>query len=121
MPLLRNLLKLGFEVAYLRPNYRLTSPRVFPRPLAPEQALALVDGWLTRPTVARLAPGDEHWRVMRDLLAESGNAGNLTTDADLAALAIEHGAELCSTDGDFARFRRLRWTIPLVEATEPPS
>lgn len=93
----------------------VTSARVYPQPLTPDQALAVVDGWLARPAVVRLAPGDEHWRILRDLLVESGTAGNLTTDAHLAALAIEHGAELCSTDGDFARFRRLRWVNPLVE------
>jgi predicted nucleic acid-binding protein len=65
----------------------------------------VIDGWLARPQVVPLAPGDEHWRILRSLLTESGTAGNLTTDAHLAALAIEHGAELCSTDGDFARFR----------------
>ena len=92
-----------------------TSPRVFPQPLAPHQATAVVDGWLARPAVVTLAPGDEHWRILRDLLAGSGAAGNLTTDAHLAALAIEHGAELCSTDGDFARFRQLRWVNPLAE------
>jgi hypothetical protein len=91
-----------------------TSPRVFPRPLAPDQAVAAVDGWLAQPAVVTVAPGAEHWRVLRNLLTESGTAGNLTTDAHLAALAIEHGAELCSTDGDFARFRRLRWLNPLA-------
>jgi uncharacterized protein len=93
----------------------VTSARVYPQPLTPDQALAVVDGWLARRSVVRLAPGDEHWRILRDLLVESGTAGNLTTDAHLAALAIEHGAELCSTDGDFARFRRLRWVNPLAE------
>lgn len=92
-----------------------TSARVFPQPLAPAQAVAIVDRWLARPPVMTLAPGDEHWRILRDLLAGSGTAGNLTTDAHLAALAIEHGAELCSTDGDFARFRQLRWMNPLAE------
>jgi toxin-antitoxin system PIN domain toxin len=90
-----------------------TNPRVFPRPLSPEQALSVVDGWLTRPCVRILDPGPEHWRVFRGLLAESGLAGNLTTDAHLAAIAIEHGAELVSTDTDFARFPGLRWIDPL--------
>lgn len=91
-----------------------TSARVFPHPLEPQQAIELVDGWLARPQVVALSPGDEHWQVFKDLLTESGTAGNLTTDAHLAALAIEHGAELCSTDGDFARFRRLRWVNPVT-------
>lgn len=90
-----------------------TSARVFPKPLAPSQAFAVVDGWLARPVVRMLSPGDDHWRIVRDLLLASGTAGNLTTDAHLAALAIEHGAELCSTDGDFGRFARLRWVNPL--------
>lgn len=92
-----------------------TSARVFPQPLPPDQALAVVDGWLARPLVVALAPGEEHWRILRDLLTRSGTAGNLTTDAHLAALAIEHAAELCSTDGDFARFPQLRWMNPLAE------
>lgn len=92
-----------------------TSARVFPQPLEPEQALELVDGWLAQPSLVTLLPGEEHWRTLRNLLSESGTAGNLTTDAHLAALAIEHGAELCSTDTDFARFPRLRWMNPLTE------
>lgn len=92
-----------------------TSSRVFPEPLPPVQALAVVDGWLARPAVMQLAPGDGHWHILRELLAESGTAGNLTTDAHLAALAIEHGAELCSSDADFGRFRRLRWVNPLAD------
>ena len=91
-----------------------TSARVFPQPLTPEQALEVVDGWLARTGVVALVPGEEHWRIVRGLLTQSGTAGNLTTDAHLAALAIEHGAELCSTDGDFARFRHLRWMNPLA-------
>jgi predicted nucleic acid-binding protein len=59
--------------------------------------------------VVSLNPGDEHWTVHARLPADAGSAGNLTTDAHLAALAIEHGAELYSTDTDFARFPHLRW------------
>jgi predicted nucleic acid-binding protein len=51
---------------------------------------------------------------MRDLIAPLGTGGNLTSDAHLAALAIEHGAELCSTDNNFARFNRLRWRNPMT-------
>lgn len=92
-----------------------TNPRVFAAPLEPTQALELVGGWLVRPTVEPLDPGDEHWKVLSDLLSEAGTAGNLTTDAHLAALAIENGAELHSTDTDFARFGRLRWVNLLQE------
>lgn len=90
-----------------------TSARVFPRPLDALQAVALVESWLEQPSVIAVHPGDEHWPILRGLLADAGTAGNLTTDAHLAALAIEHGAELCSTDSDFARFPKLRWTNPI--------
>lgn len=92
-----------------------TSPRVFPSPLGPEQALRVVDGWVERPTLETIGPGGEHWPVLRGLLLDAGTAGNLTTDAHLAALAIDHGAELCSTDTDFARFQGLRWVNLLAE------
>jgi toxin-antitoxin system PIN domain toxin len=91
-----------------------TSRQVFPSPIAVDQALAVVDGWLSQPPVVTLNPGDEHWTVLTRLLTDAGSAGNLTTDAHLAALAIEHGAELCSTDTDFARFPHLRWVNPLA-------
>jgi toxin-antitoxin system PIN domain toxin len=90
-----------------------TSPRVLERPLSVDDALRTVDAWLSQPSVSPLEPGEGHWSILRDLLLEAGSAGNLTTDAHLAALAIEHGAELCSTDTDFARFKRLRWVNPL--------
>ena len=90
-----------------------TSPRVFEHPLSVDDALRTVDAWLSQASVSALEPGEGHWSILRDLLVEAGAAGNLTSDAHLAALAIEHGAELCSTDADFARFKRLRWTNPL--------
>ena len=90
-----------------------TSPRVFEHPLSGEDALRTVDAWLSQPSVSPLEPGDGHWGILRELLLDAGTAGNLTTDAHLAALAIEHGAELCSTDADFARFKRLLRTNPL--------
>ena len=76
-------------------------------------ALDLVDGWLAQPCVTVVHPTSRHAPVLRQLLEPLGTAGNLTTDAHLAALAIEHGAELCSTDMDFSRFVGLRWTNPL--------
>jgi toxin-antitoxin system PIN domain toxin len=93
-----------------------TNPRIVERALTPAQAMDIVSGWLSRPCVRVLNPSDRHWAVLRDLLADSGTAGNLTTDAHLAALAIENGCELCSSDGDFARFKRLRWRNPLVKS-----
>jgi len=96
-----------------------TSARVFPAPLSADQALELVDGWLGRPCATVVHPTDRHARVLRDLLIPLGAAGNLTTDAHLAALAIEHGAELHSTDPDFGRFPGLRWRDPIGDAGRP--
>jgi toxin-antitoxin system PIN domain toxin len=91
-----------------------TSARVFARPIRSEQALAIIDDWFARPAVVPLSPTERHWTVLRDLLSEAGTAGNVTTDAHLTALAIENGAELCSTDADFERFKTLRWRNPLA-------
>jgi hypothetical protein len=90
-----------------------TSGRVLPQPLTARQALDVIDSWLAQPVVRMVQSGEEHWRVLKDLLLTSGTAGNLTTDAHLAALAIENGCTLCSTDTDFARFDRLKWVNPL--------
>ena len=92
----------------------VTNRRILAKPLTIEQAIEVVDGWLAQSSVVTLDPGDEHWSIMRDLLRDVGSAGNLTTDSHLAALAIENGAEFCSTDSDFARFAKLRWTNPIA-------
>jgi toxin-antitoxin system PIN domain toxin len=91
-----------------------TNPRVFARPLAVDDALAAVDEWLAQPCAVVIHPGSRHTALLREMLLPFGTAGNLTTDAHLAALAIEHGAELHSADPDFARFSGLRWTNPLA-------
>jgi toxin-antitoxin system PIN domain toxin len=90
-----------------------TNRHVLPMPLTPEQAIAVVDSWFTQPSVVALGPMDSHWPKLREYLLASGTAGNLTTDAHLATLAVEHDAELCSTDGDFSRFAGLRLINPL--------
>ncbi len=91
----------------------VTNARVFTHALTSDQALSVVDGWLARPNVVALEPGPEHWSILRDLMRESGTAGSLVSDAHLAALAIERGAELCSADADFGRYARLRWVDPV--------
>jgi uncharacterized protein len=91
-----------------------TSGRVLTRPLSPEQAVEIVDGWLSQPCVRILQAGPDHWRILKELVAELGTGGNLTTDAHLASLAIETGSTLCSTDTDFQRFRRVKWSNPLA-------
>jgi len=90
-----------------------TNPAIFERPLEPSEALDYIDAWLDRPCATTVAPTVHHATLLRRLLAPLGAAGNLTSDAHLAALAIEHGAELCSSDTDFARFEGLRWRDPL--------
>ena len=91
-----------------------TSPRIFDRPLSADRASAIVDEWLSHPNVEVLVPGNRHWSILRGLLHEAGTAGNLSSDAHLAALAIEHQAELHSADADFQRFRGVRCVNPLV-------
>jgi uncharacterized protein len=90
-----------------------THAAVFEQPLEVTDALDLIDGWLAQPCVTTVAPTDRHSAVLRELLTPLGSAGNLTTDAHLAALAIEHGALLYSCDADFSRFTGLRWANPL--------
>jgi toxin-antitoxin system PIN domain toxin len=92
-----------------------TNPAIFGHPLTPEEALDLVDSWLELPVVTIVDPTPRHAAVLRELFAQTGTAGNLTSDAHLAALAIEHGATLCSCDNDFSRFAGLRWVDPLRE------
>jgi predicted nucleic acid-binding protein len=77
------------------------------------QALDLVDGWLAQPNAVIVHPGRRHASIVRELLEATGSGGNLTTDAHLAALAIEHGAEIQTADSDFHRFAGLRWSNPL--------
>lgn len=98
-------------LAFLRIS---TNPKIFPKPLEPIVALRIVDEWLALPSVQILEPTERHWGILKDLLASSGTAGNLTSDAHLAAFAIEHGAVLCSADTDFRRFAKLRWQNPIA-------
>jgi len=81
-----------------------TRPGLFPRPLSTTEAISKVDTWLAQPPVVLLTPGSRHWETLRDLVSVAGTAGNLTTDAHLASLAIEYRAELSSADQDFSRF-----------------
>jgi toxin-antitoxin system PIN domain toxin len=89
-----------------------TNAVVMPRPLDAEAAIARVDAWLATGVVRVLREKDEHWEILRSLLGSLGCAGNVTTDAHLAALAISHGAVLVSFDNDFSRFPSLRWESP---------
>ncbi len=91
-----------------------TNPRVFEHPLSLEQALARVQSWLDQPCTRVVRPTERHWTVFKQVLTDGQAVANLVTDAHLAALAIEHGCELASTDSDFARFPKLKWRNPLA-------
>lgn len=90
-----------------------TNRKIVSRPWTASEALDVVDSWLQFSHVQMIEPTPRHWKVFGELLRRVGVAGNLTTDAHLAALAIEHGCMLYSTDADFARFPGLRWKNPL--------
>ncbi len=93
---------------------RLTTHRsVLTSPMSPAVALGHARGWFAQPNVERLEPGPHHFDVFDRMLTAVGAAGNLTTDAHLAALAIEHQCELHTNDNDFARFPDVRWRNPL--------
>jgi hypothetical protein len=91
-----------------------TNPRVFEHPLSVAEADAVVSSWLAQPAAGVLDPGERHWEILRGLLKEGQAAGTLAMDAALAAIAIEHGATLCSTDRDFTRFPGLDWVNPIA-------
>ena len=98
---------------WLPPESRPTRATVR-NPLGVDGARARVRSWLDRPQTALIHPGDRHADILFDLLDEAGTAATLTASAHFAALAIEHQAELHSTDTDMARFPGLRWRNPLV-------
>jgi toxin-antitoxin system PIN domain toxin len=93
---------------------RITSnPRLPGERWTLQEAVQVVDGWLEQPNVRTLAPGDDHWVLFRQMIVDGQAGGVLVTDAHLAALTIELGGVLHTTDRDFARFPGLRWTNPL--------
>ena len=91
-----------------------TNARVFERPLSVPTATGYIDEWLALPTVHPVVPGDAHWPILCNLLADAGTGGNLTTDAHIAALALERGCTVCSSDQDFKRFPGVRHVDPLL-------
>jgi len=90
-----------------------TNSKILENPIEPAAACAYVRSWLDRPQSIVIHPGDRYAEILFQLLEQAGSAGNLTTDAHLATLAIEHQAELHSADADMARFPGLRWVNPL--------
>ena len=98
-------------VAFLR---LVTNPRICEHPESIGDAWRQVRAWLACETAWIPQPTERHAELLGEFLALPGMHGNLVLDAHLAALAVEHGLTLCSTDGDFARFRRLRWLNPIA-------
>lgn len=92
----------------------MTNTRAFSHPLPIRAASEIVSGWLDQPNVRILEPGDRHWELLKKLLIDCQASGPLAMDAQLAAIALEHGAKLFSTDRDFARFTGLKFENPLV-------
>lgn len=97
-------------LAFLRIS---TNPRVFPRPLAMGDAWRRVTTWLDLPNVWIPDPTERHRELLESFLHGTATSSKLVADAHLAAIAVSHGLVLCSTDGDFARFKALRWENPL--------
>jgi toxin-antitoxin system PIN domain toxin len=92
-----------------------TSPKSFPLPFNLDEAIEIVEDWLAQPQVKILQPTEKHWKIFSNLIVEGQTNGAIMMDAHLAALAIEHGATLATTDRDFARFLKLKTINPLTE------
>lgn len=90
-----------------------THPRIFPNPLKPVEAWQTISAWLGSPVAWIPEPGAGYAAILGDLLVRHEVAGNLVPDAQLAALALEHGLTVCSADTDFARFTEVSWANPL--------
>lgn len=92
----------------------VTSPSLRGRRFATGEAMAVVDEWLAQPNVRMIGPGEGHWPLLQRTIAEGQVRGPLITDAQLAALTIEYGGTLYTTDRDFSRFPGLKWKNPLA-------
>jgi toxin-antitoxin system PIN domain toxin len=89
-----------------------TNPRVYERPLSVGEAAAAVDAWLSSPAGGTVEPTERHWPILKEILEDADATGPLVADAHVAALALEHGATLATTDRDFRRFPGLRLLDP---------
>ena len=92
-----------------------TDPRIFERPFRTVEAVEIVQTWFEQAAVRLLQPSERHWTILRRLLPDSQARGPLIMDGHLAALAIEHGAVLHTTDLDFARFSGVRTVNPIAD------
>lgn len=107
--------RVGLPWASLTAFVRIaTHPRVYENPLTADQAWGQVEEWLAAAPAWVPLPTERHADVLGELVRRHDIRGNLVPDAALAALAVEHGLELCSADTDFARFREVNWRNPLA-------
>jgi len=93
----------------------MSHPAVLQQPLSLSSCAGHVHEWFSCPNVRTVDPGRRHWSILVRLLSRLHAAGNLITDAHLAAIAMEYNAELHSNDADFVRFAGLNWVNPLIE------
>jgi len=98
----------------------VTSPRAFSNPMSIEEAVRVIDDLLAHPVAVVLTPGERHWTIFQNYLVEGQAFGPLAMDAHMAALAVEHGAVLCTTDRDFTRFPGLKMLDPLKSKNSVP-
>lgn len=106
---------IGLSWIVLLAFLRLTTrPGLFRNPMPVDVSFELIESWLEQPSVVIIEPGPRHITILKGLLSAIGTAGNLTSDAHLAALALEQRAEVCSFDQDFLRFPGLKWRNPLA-------
>lgn len=101
----------GVAQSFLR---LVTHRRVLAHPRTPDEAAGILDEWLEHPSVVLIEETRAHWPLLRVLLTDLNLTGDIITDANLAALAIHHRANVASFDGDFARFPQLTWEIPVA-------
>jgi toxin-antitoxin system PIN domain toxin len=92
----------------------VTNPRIFRVPLLMDRAVAVVEEWFQQQAVEVILPTPRHWTTLREMLRTAKASGSLTTDAHLAALAVEHGATVYTTDRDFLRFPNVRVVNPIA-------
>jgi toxin-antitoxin system PIN domain toxin len=90
-----------------------TNRQIFLKPLTMKQAITRLQSWIDQPCVRLINPTETHWQIFQSMLLDGQAKANLVVDAHLAALAIEHGCTLYSTDSDFSRFPKLKWKNPL--------
>lgn len=108
----------GLPWASLLAFVRITTrPGILRNPMDVDEAIGFVDEWLDQPFVEPVRPRTGHWAILRNLLRASGTGGNLTSDAHLAAMALERGATIYSADYDFRRFPGVEHVNPLEEPT----